>query len=77
MNDIVVTWKKISRGLPKPRRFADDRALALDEIQKIIQYPDRRIKPIILTMSSSGISLETWNYLQWGHIKPIERRARL
>jgi hypothetical protein len=26
MNDIIVPWKKITRGLPRPRRFADDRA---------------------------------------------------
>jgi hypothetical protein len=46
MNDIVITWKKITRGLPKARRFADDRAPTLDEIRRIIDYPDRRIKPI-------------------------------
>ncbi|MFL6522348.1 MAG: hypothetical protein ACJ71B_02590 [Nitrososphaera sp.] len=26
MNDIAITWKKITRGLPRARRFADDRA---------------------------------------------------
>jgi hypothetical protein len=41
MNDIAVTWKKITRGLPKARRFADDRAPTLDEIRRIIDYPDR------------------------------------
>ncbi len=44
MSDIPVTWKKITRGLPKIRRHADDRAPKIEEIRKIIEYPDRRIK---------------------------------
>jgi hypothetical protein len=43
MSDIPITWKKIIRGLPKFRRHADDRAPTLEEIQKICDYPDRRI----------------------------------
>jgi hypothetical protein len=77
MNDIVITWKKITRGLPKARRFADDRAPTLDEIHKIIDYPDRRIKPVVYTMLSSGMRLEAWNYLRWDHIKPIEQGGKI
>ena len=54
MNDIAIAWKKITRGLPKARRFADDRAPTLNEIRRIIDYPDRRIKPLVYTMTSSG-----------------------
>jgi hypothetical protein len=32
MNDIPVPWKKITRGLPKGRRYADGRAPSLEEI---------------------------------------------
>jgi hypothetical protein len=35
MSDIPISWKKISRGLPKTRRYADDRAPTIEEIQKI------------------------------------------
>ncbi len=34
MADIPITWKKITRGLPKVRRYADDRAPTIEEIQK-------------------------------------------
>jgi hypothetical protein len=64
--------EKITRGLPRARRFADDTATTLDEIRRILEHPNRRIKPVIYTMSSAGISLEAWNYLRGGHIKPIE-----
>jgi hypothetical protein len=63
--------------LPRARRFADDRATILDEIRSIIEQPDRRIKPVIYTMSSAGVPLEAWNYLRGGHIKPIERDGKV
>jgi len=75
MTDVPVAWKKITRGLPKSRRFADDRAPTLEEIHRICDYPDRRIKAIVFAMSSSGIRLGAWDYLRWRHIEPIERNG--
>lgn len=46
MSDIAVPWKTITRGQPKAIRFADDRAPKLDEIHRIVGYPDRRIQKI-------------------------------
>ena len=71
--DIPIPWKKIMRGMPKGRRYANDRAPTLDEIKKVLAYPDRRIRPIIFTMTSSAIRLSAWNYLKWKHIVPILR----
>ena len=70
MNDLVLNWKKITRGLPRGRRAANDRAPTIDEIQKLIEYPDRRIQPIVYTMISSGIRIGAWEYLQWKHVSP-------
>ena len=69
MNEILIPWKKITLGLPKGRKYADDRDPTLEEIQKIIEYPDRRIK--IYTMTSSGVRLGAWDHLRWEHIQPI------
>lgn len=77
MNDILLPWKRITRGLPKARRYADDRAPTIEEIRKIMEYPDKRIKAIVLTMVSSGIRLGAWDYLKWKHIIPIEREGRI
>jgi hypothetical protein len=71
--DISIPWKKIMRGRPKGRRYANDRAPTLQEITKMLTYPDRRMKPIIYTMTSSGIRLSAWDYLKWKHIIPISR----
>jgi integrase len=71
MNDINLNWNKISCGLPKSRQAANDRAPTIAEIQKLVEYPDRRIKPIILTMASSGIRIGAWDYLRWKHVIPV------
>jgi len=77
MTDIPVPWKKINRGLPKGKKYADDRIPTLEEIRKLVEYPDRRIKAIVSTMVSSGIRVGAWDYLQWGHIRPIEKDGEL
>jgi hypothetical protein len=43
----------------------------LEEIQRLIEYPDRRIKPIVYTMVYSGIRIGAWDYLQWKHVSPM------
>jgi hypothetical protein len=75
MADIPISWKKISRGIPRVRKFADDRAPTLEEIQEITEYPDRRIKAIVCTMASSGIRGGTWDFLKWKHLIPIEKNG--
>jgi integrase len=77
MNDILIPWKKITRGLPRGRKYAEDRVPTIEEIRKIIEYPDRRIKAIVFTMVSSGIRVGAWDYLQWRHISPIERNGQV
>ena len=73
---IPFDWKLVSRGLPKPERYSNDRAPTIEEIRKICEYNDRRIKPIVFTMCSSGIRLGAWDYLKWSHITPIKRREK-
>src|SRR5918996_3511937 len=71
MNDIQVSWKKICRGVPRGRQAANDRAPTREEILRLVQYPDRRIKPIVYMMASSGIRLGAWDFLQWKHVSPV------
>jgi hypothetical protein len=77
MADIQIPWDKITRGLPRGRRYADDRAPTLEEIKKLCEYPDRRIKPLAYTMASSGIRVGAWDYFRWGNILPIEKNGKI
>ena len=73
VTDVMIPWKKITRGLSRVKRYADDRAPTIEEVEKIIQYPDRRIKAIVYTMVSSRIRAGAWDYLKWGSIVPINK----
>jgi len=77
MNEIELSWKKIARGLPKGRKHAADRAPTIQEIQKLIEYPDRRIKAIVFTMCSGGIRVGAWDYLKWSHVSPINQDGKV
>ena len=77
MNNIILNWKKISKGIPTGRKAANDRAPTLEEIQKLADYPDRRIKSIVYVMVSSGIRIGAWDYLKWGHVKPYYEKGEL
>ncbi|HET9807892.1 MAG TPA: tyrosine-type recombinase/integrase [Nitrososphaeraceae archaeon] len=75
-NDIEVKWHKLLSA-PKKRRAAIDRPPTVPEIKTILEYPDRRIKFIVLTMCSSGMRIEGWNYLRWRNIKPVEKDGQI
>ncbi|MDR4492048.1 MAG: hypothetical protein R2685_14295 [Candidatus Nitrosocosmicus sp.] len=72
MNDIVVNWEKVRKGIPSGLHAAQDRAPTIEEIRRLLQYPDRRLKSIVYVMISSGIRLGAWEYLKWKHVIPIK-----
>jgi len=74
---IPFDWKLLSRGLPKPEKYSNDRAPTIEELRIMCEYNDRRIKPIIYTMCSSGIRIGAWDYLKWKHITPVKRNGKV
>jgi integrase len=72
MNRINISWDIIVRSLPKVKQYSNDRVPTVDEMKKLIQYPDRRIKLIILLSVSTGIRVGAWDFMKWKNIKPIE-----
>ncbi|MDW0259133.1 MAG: hypothetical protein QN829_10475 [Nitrososphaeraceae archaeon] len=71
MNNVVLNWKIISKGLPRGTQNANDRIPTIDEILGVLKYPDRRIKPVLYTMISSGIRIGAWEWLKWKNVIPI------
>ena len=44
MNDLTLSWKKISKELLNRKMSANDRTPTIDEIIKLAKYPDRAIQ---------------------------------
>jgi integrase len=72
MNNILVNWKLVNKGIPRGRTAAQDRIPTLTEIRKLLDAPDRRLKPIMLTMIASGIRSGAWQELKWKHVTPLK-----
>jgi hypothetical protein len=77
MNDILVNWDKIKMGMPTVNQTSDDRVPEIAEIKALLDYNDIRIKPIVLTMLSSGIRVGAWDWLKWKHIVSIEKEGTI
>ncbi len=73
MNDLTtINWRRISKGMPRVKNYSSsDRAPTIEEIRKLVEYPDRRIKPIVYAMASGGFRLGAWDYLRWKHVTLI------
>lgn len=71
MNDVLLNWDKIKKGIPTFTQTSNDRTPEIIEIKTLLAYNDIRIKPIVLTMFSSGIRVGAWNWLKWKNITPI------
>ena len=71
----IVNWKRITKGLPSGKSAANYRSPTIEEIKKLVEYPDRRIKPIIYSMVSGGFRIVAWEYLKWKHITPLKREV--
>ncbi|HZI72123.1 MAG TPA: hypothetical protein VFD60_13285 [Nitrososphaeraceae archaeon] len=54
------------------KQYANDMIPTVDETRKLIQYPDGRIKLIILLSVSTGIRVGAWDFMKWKHINPMK-----
>ena len=69
--------EKDQSGTTQNQKICRRSAPTIEEIQKISEYPDRRIKGIVYTMASSGIRLGAWDYIRWKHIQPVKREEKI
>jgi integrase len=55
INDITLNVKKLAKFMPENRRMRADRAYTHEEISKILEIADERMRVIILLLASTGI----------------------
>jgi integrase len=57
INDVPLNTKKIIRFMPERRRVKKDRAYTHEEIFKILEIADERMRAVILLLGSSGLRI--------------------
>lgn len=40
----------------------------MEEIRKLVEFADRRIKSVVYSMASGGFRIGAWDYLRWKHV---------
>jgi integrase len=57
MNDVLLNWKKISKFVGAVKRKNNDRAYTHEEIKRVLDVADLRMKVVILLLASTGIRI--------------------
>jgi integrase len=57
INDVVLNQNKISKFMPESRRVMKDRAYTSEEISKLLQIADERMRAVILLLASTGVRI--------------------
>ena len=73
MNDIRINKEKISKFLGESGRKNTDRGYTHEEIKKILDVADLRMKTIIILMASTGIRLGAVADLKLKHLEEINK----
>jgi integrase len=71
MNDIIMNWRKISKFVGKRERRNKDRAWNYDEIKKMLEKADERLRIVILLMASTGMRIGGVPTVRIGDLKKL------
>ena len=86
MNDVDdgINWAKLAKLMPRARKVSSDRSPTVEEIRRLVDSADLRMKCIVLLCCSSGIrrgalgyedELGKTRYLTWRDVDPIVREG--
>ena len=73
MNDIRINKEKIGKFLGESVRKNTDRGYTHEEIKKLLDVADLRMKSVILLMASTGIRIGAVTELKLKHLKEINK----
>ena len=68
INDITLNVKKIGRFMPEHRKVKTDRAYTHEEISKLLEIADERLRVLILLLASSGIRIGAVPFIRLGNL---------
>jgi integrase len=74
INDVVLNVPKINKFIPLQSRVRKDRAYTHEEISKILEFADERMRVVILLMVSAGIRRGALPYLRLRNLEDNSRK---
>src|SRR6266508_707501 len=76
MNDVILNWKKLKKFIKSEKTDNEingkDRGYTHEEIQKILEYSDQRVKTAFLVLASTGIRIGALQSIRIGDLERIE-----
>jgi len=57
INDVILNRKKINKFVPESRKMRSDKSYTREQISKLLEIADERMRVIILLLASSGIRI--------------------
>lgn len=70
INDIILNTKKINMVMPAKTRVRKNRGYEYEEIQKLLEIADERMRAVILLLVSGGMRIGSINTL---HVRDLEK----
>jgi integrase len=81
INDIVLNWKKIKKFINSEKTGNEangrDRAYTHEEIQKILDFCDQRMKTIFLILASTGLRIGALQSLRLSNLNKIDNLYKI
>jgi len=76
MNDVILNWKKLKKFIKSEKTDNEingkDRGYTHQEIQKILEYSDQRLKTAFLVLASTGIRIGALQSIRIGDLEKID-----
>jgi len=69
INDVVLNIRKIGKFMPEQRKVRKDRAYTHQEISKMLEIADSRLRVVILLLASSGMRIGAISLLKLKHVQ--------
>ena len=81
MNDVILNWKKLKKFIKSEKTDNEtngkDRGYTHNEIQKILDFSDQRLKTAFLVLASTGIRIGALQSIRIGDLERIDNLYKI
>jgi integrase len=81
MNDVILNWKKLKKFIKSEKTDNEingkDRGYTHQEIQKILEFSDQRLKTAFLVLASTGIRIGALQTIRVGDLEKIDNLYKI